>query len=187
MVERQPPRFRGVTTFQDRLGRFSFRYPTDWYRYDLEGRDGIRVVPIAEDPDTWFTAWVVPLDQAAVAEDLEDLKLGLTEGLNQLEECQVVSESDITLGNLIKFEREFTFREDGVVRKRKFWILYVDKWQIMLTWQGRNEDEFEYWLPMANYAFATFNLPEALWFATDRDLFRQRAEAEGPITGESPT
>jgi hypothetical protein len=105
-----------------------------------------------------------------VAEDLEHLRLGVSEGLAQLADCKVEAASEVVLGNLIKFERVFTFRVDGAVRKRKLWMLYVDKWLIVLTWQGSSEEEYEYWLAMANYSFATFNLPEALWFATDRDL-----------------
>lgn len=174
MTTRQPPRFYGVTTYQDPLGRYSFRFPTDWLQFDLEGRDGIRVAPRSDDPETWFTAWVVPLEEPAVAEDLETLRAGVADGLARLAECKVESESEIVLGNLIRFERVFTFRDGEAVRKRKFWILYVDKWLIMLTWQGSSEEEFEYWLPMANYAFATFNIPEALWFATDRELFARR-------------
>ncbi len=174
MTTRQPPRFYGVTTYQDPLGRYSFRFPTDWLQFDLEGRDGIRVAPRSDDPETWFTAWVVPLEEPAVAEDLETLRAGVADGLARLAECKVESESEIVLGNLIRFERVFTFRDGEEVRKRKFWILYVDKWLIMLTWQGSSEEEFEYWLPMANYAFATFNIPEALWFATDRELFARR-------------
>ena len=44
------------------------------------------------------------------------------------------------------------------MRKRKQWLLYVDIWLIVLTWQGSSPEEYEYWLPMGNYAFATFNL-----------------------------
>lgn len=40
----------------------------------------------------------------------------------------------------------------------------------MLVWQGSTVDEYDYWLPMGNYSYATFEIPEALWFATDRDL-----------------
>jgi len=170
MTQRPPPRFTGVTTYQDPKGRYSLRFPTDWQRYDLEGREGIRYAPRTDDPDTWFTAWVSKLEEKVVAEDLDDLKAGVQEGLEQLTDCVVASESDVVLGNLIKFERIFTFRENGAIRKRTVWLLYVDVWLISLTWQGSSEEEYEYWLPMANYAYATFNLPEALWFATDRDL-----------------
>ena len=176
MTIRPPPRFYGVTTFRDHLGRFSFRYPTHWPRFDLEGKDGIRVAPRRDDPDTWFTASVEELDEQIVAEDLDTLVRGVDEGLAQLTSCNVEEGSEFPLGNLIKFERVFTFSENGVVRKRKFWVLYVDKWLMVLAWQGSTPAEYEYWLPMANYAYATFELPNALWFATDRDLYAARGD-----------
>ena len=174
MTTRQPPRFYGVATYSDPLGRFSFRYPTTWHQFELDdNREGVLFSPETENPQTWFSVWVSELDAHVVAEDLEDLQLGLDEGLAQLAECRVESKAGEPLGNLIKFERIFTFREDGVTRKRKLWLLYVDKWQMVVTWQGATEEEYEYWLSMGNYAFATFTIPEALWFATDRELLAQ--------------
>lgn len=171
MVTRQPPRFRGVRTYQDPKGRFSFRYPTDWYEFELtEDREGILFAPDAEDPKTWFSVWVAELGEPIVAEDLEVLRSGVNEGIAELAGSKVELESEDVFGNLIKFDRSYTFQEDGATRKRKVWILYVDRWQIVTIWQGENEEEYEYWLPMGNYSFATFNLPEALWFSTDRDL-----------------
>jgi hypothetical protein len=176
MAQRQPPRFTGVDTYQDRLGRFSIRYPTDWLKSDLLGRDGTMVFPNSEDRHTSLSMWVDSLEVAVVAEDLEELKVGVCEGLAN---SRVEEASEVVLGNLIKFERVFTFRENGATRKRKMWLLYVDRWLIVVLWQGSSEEEYDYWLAMANYSFATFTLPEALWFATDRDLFR--ADANRPF------
>ena len=36
-----------------------------------------------------------------------------------------------------------------------------------------DEAAYEHWLPMGNYAYGTFQIPEALWFATDRDLLQR--------------
>jgi hypothetical protein len=170
MPQRPPPRFRGVTTFRDRLGRFSLRVPSDWQRFDLEGKDGIRVAPAGDHPDTWFTASIEELPLQVVAEDLDDLKRGVDEGLAGFADCAVEEQSETIFGNLIRFERRFSFAENGVIRERRFWLLYVDKWLISLVWQGSTVEDYEYWLPMANYAYATFEIPNALWFATDRDL-----------------
>jgi hypothetical protein len=171
MTQRQPPRFYGVATYADPLGRFSFRYPTTWHQFELDDqREGVMFSPEAENPQTWFSVWVSQLDANVVAEDLEDLKVGVEEGLSQLPECIVEQRSEEPLGNLIKFERIFTFREDGVTRKRRLWILYVDTWQMVVTYQGASEEEYDYWLSMGNYSFFHFTIPEALWFATDRDL-----------------
>ena len=170
MAERQPPRFYGVRTYQDPYGRFIFRYPTGWHEFQLEGREGVMYSPLATNPQTWFSVWVDELEQEAVAEDIDDLREAVDEGLRELEDVKVESGSEEALGNLLKFERIFTFAENGVTRKRKFWILYVAKWLIVATWQGETEEEYEYWLPMGNYAFNTFTLPPTMWFMTDRDL-----------------
>src|SRR5919202_795797 len=106
MVERQPPRFRGVSTYKDPLGRFSLRYPSDWYQFELEDeREGVMYSPQAENPRTWVAAWISRLDEKVVAEDLEDLRLGVNEGLSQLAECKVEAESEETHGKLVQFER----------------------------------------------------------------------------------
>jgi hypothetical protein len=170
MSQRPAPQFRGVSTYRDHLGRFSFRYPTDWQRRDLTGKDGIRVAPVGNDPDTWFAGSVEELALQVVADDLDELRSGVDEALAGFADCQVEDQSQTILGNLIRFDRLFTFAENGVRRKRHFWLLYVDKWLISLVWQGSTVEEYEYWLPMANYAFGTFEIPNALWFATDRDL-----------------
>lgn len=142
----------------------------------LATREGFGFTPTSGDPQTAFTIWVSPLDEKVVAEDLDELKAGVDAGLQALSDCHVEAASETVLGNLIKFERIYSFREptegDGAwaVRKRKQWLLYVDQWLMCLTWQGSSPEEYQYWFAMANYSFLTFELPEALWFATDRDL-----------------
>ncbi len=171
MRDRRPAHFVGVRTYQDPKGRFHFRYPTDWPELELDGnREGIMYVPEADDLNTSFSAWVSELDQPAVAEDLDDLRQAVNDGLATLIDCSVETESQDALGNLVKFERIFTFRDGDATRKCKRWILYVDKWLIVLTWQGASEEAYDYWLAMANYSFDTFNVPPELWFSVDRDL-----------------
>jgi hypothetical protein len=137
MTQRPPPRFYGVRTYADPLGRFTARSPTTWHQFELEdNREGVLFSPQAENPRTWFSVWVSKLDEHVVAEDLEDLKLGVDEGLSQLADCKIELSTEEPLGNLIKFERIYTFREDDVTRKRRMWILYVDKWQMVVTYQG---------------------------------------------------
>ncbi|MBM7785522.1 hypothetical protein [Tenggerimyces flavus] len=165
------PRFTGVTSYQDPLGRFSFRYPSDWRQYELDDElEGSMLSPVNADITTYIGAWVAQLDTNVVAEDLDILREGIEDGLASLPDLVVEKSDDTVLSNLVKFERIYTFTEDGETRRRRAWMLYVDKWRIVLIFQGSSIDEYEYWLPMGNYAFATFDLPQALWFATDRDL-----------------
>jgi hypothetical protein len=180
MPDRPPPRFTGVTTYKDRLGRFSIRYPTDWAELRLEEQDGAMFAPTPDDLATYFAVWVSSLEHAAVAEDLDILRAAVNEGLARLPECAIESEYDVPLGNAIKLERVFTFREGEATRKRKQWLFYVDTWLMVLTWQGASPEDYEHWLAMANYSFATFTLPEALWFATDPEM-----AARGPASGTS--
>ena len=170
-TQRPGPRFVGVDTYIDSHGRFTFRYPTDWYHYPLqEGLEGAMYSPQAQNPQTWFSAWVVDLKEKVVAEDLPVLRQGVEQGLAKLKDVQIEESKDDALSNLVKFERIFTFRDGDATRKWKQWQLYVDHWLMVVTYQGESPEEYDYWLPIGNYLFHFFHLPEALWFAVDRDL-----------------
>ncbi len=170
------PRFTGVDTFSDVQGRYQFRFPTDWVRYELEGHpEGIMFSPYAyqEAPKTFISAYVVPLEFEVTAEDSDDLSSAVLEGLQQFEGLQIEHQADDAYGNLLKFDRTFTFREDresDAVRKRHTWILYVGKWQIVFAYQGESAEDYTYWLPMGNTMFFHIKIPDSFWFATDRDL-----------------
>ena len=179
MSKRPGPRFSGVRTHIDPLGRFTFRYPTGWHNFELEeGRDGVMYAPAANNPQTYFAAWTAKMEEPVVAEDFDDLRDGIAEGLNSLPGFVLEDESNDFFGNLLKFERTFTFDDNGTRRKRRLWLLYVEKWQISLTFQGETPEEYEYWLPMGNYCFSMFNLAPQLWFATDRELNGMARAAE---------
>jgi hypothetical protein len=165
------PAFTGITTYQDQQGRYKFRHPSDWERDELaDDLEGVIIQPEPDDDDTYFAVWIRPLDVAVEAADLPELRDGFDAGLAKLAEAVVTPLREDTYGNIVKVERSVDFVESGVVRRRKVWGLYVDKWQLLVTYQGSTVDEYEYWLPMGNYCFNTFELPEALWFATDPDV-----------------
>jgi hypothetical protein len=179
------PRFTGVDTFSDVHGRYQFRFPTDWARYELDGHpEGVMFSPYPnlESPKTFISAYAVPLEFDVVAEDLGDLAVAVHEGLQQFDGLNVEHEADDALSNLLKFDRTFTFREGEAVRKRHTWILYVGTWQIVFTYQGESVEDYEYWLPMGNTMFFHVKIPDALWFATDRDL-----NGFGKLNAQKPT
>lgn len=171
MVDREQPRYRGLRSFRDPGGRFIFRYPSDWHEYELtEDRDGIMYSPDPENPETWFAAWATPLQDKVGADDLAVLREGVDEGLYQLPGLRVESSSEKLFGNLIRFERIYTFQENGATRRRKVWMIYVYKWAFALVAQGATPKEYEHWSMMLENCFEEFDLAPALWFASDPDM-----------------
>lgn len=169
--ERDGPYFTSIHQYSDPLGRFSIRIPGDWTQFELtDEREGVMYSPQADEPTTYVAVWISQLSEHVVAEDLEVLAEGVAQGLSQLDNVKVETSTDDALSNLVRFERIYTFDDNGTTRKRRVWMMYVDTWTMVVVYQGETPDEFEYWLPMGNYSFATFNIPDALWFATDRDL-----------------
>lgn len=167
------PLFTGTTAYNDHLGRYEFRYPWDWIESELEDdRDGVMMRPVEADEDTYFAVWVSELEVQVVADDLPDLREGFEAGLAQLSDLETEKVDDQTYNNIVKLERTLTFAEDGAIRKRRVWVLYADRWQFLVVFQGSSVEEYHYWLPMGNYCFSTFQLPEALWFATDPSLLK---------------
>ena len=202
MTTQDTPKFTGTEMYRDPLGRFSVWHPSDWAEFEIKQgvpkargkktkarltaakkateeqplpvREGTGYAPNPDDPHTSVSVWVSPLPEKAEAEDLEELRQAVDEGLTALQDCAVEHTKDDALGNLLKFERVYEFTEDGQRRKRRQWVMYVDMWLMCVTWQGSSPETYKYWLAMANYCFNTFQIPEALWFAVDRDLTGSR-------------
>jgi len=168
---KETPKYTGLRTYRDPGGRFEFRYPTGWHQFELaDDRDGVMFSPQAQDPETWFAAWATSLQDIVTAEDLDLLHEGVEEGLWQLPGMSIESSKDDTIENLCRFQRVYTFRENGAVRKRKVWMLYLYRWLFVLVAQGASEEDFEFWSIMLNDFFSSFNLAPELWFASDREL-----------------
>jgi hypothetical protein len=121
-----------------------------------------------------------------VAEDVDVLREGVEEGLRQLDGIEIAESKDDVISNLVKFERVYEFNEGDSRRKRRVWMLYVDTWSMVVIYQGETASEYDYWLPMGNYALGTFNIPEALWFATDRELNGKRLTEGGESLTATP-
>lgn len=178
------PRFTGITTYSDEQGRYEFRHPWGWERSDLDDdRDGVIVRPEADDEATYFAVWVSELKLSVVADDLPDLRAGLDDGLAQLADLQVEDSQDATYNNIVKLDRVITFTEDGQTRKRRLWAMYADRWQFLVAFQGSTVEEYHYWLPMGNYCYSAFQLPQALWFATDPTVADKPPESAEPVEG----
>ena len=125
------------------------------------------VGPDRDDEATHFAVAVTDLGVSVVADDLEVLREGFENGMATLPEVLVESSRDDLYNDIVKLERTLTFTDEGEVRKRRVWSMYADHWQFIVVFQGATVEEFHYWLPMGNYCFTSFQLPMALWYATD--------------------
>jgi hypothetical protein len=168
VADRERPKYTGIKTHVDPHGRFLFRYPSDWHEHELaDGRDGVMYSPEPETPSTWFAVWATRLQDSIVAGDLDVLREGVDEGLYQLPGVRVESASEDLFGDMIRFERVYTFRENGATRRRKVWMLYVYKWALALIAQGASPEEYDHWSMMLEDCFGDFDLAPTLWFASD--------------------
>jgi len=175
-TSRPTPKFVGVDTFRDHLGRFTVRYPSDWHLFDIDfGRDGKLFSPSASNTQTYVAVWIDKLDVTAHGDDAPALAKAFNQGLQQLDACTIIEQDDVVIGNLIKLERFYTYNDNGVTRKRKVWAMYVSHWLMVLTYQGETVEEWEHWYPMANQSYFHFVIPMELWFAADRDLNQKGA------------
>lgn len=165
------PQFVGITTYRDGQGRYEFRHPVGWERAELtDPLDGLVVRPEIDDDETYFAVALSDLDVSVAADDLDVLGEGFDAGIAGLPDAIVVESSEQNYNDIVKIDRTITFTSDGRTRKRHSWGLYADRWQFLVTFQGSTAEEYHYWLPMGNYCFSTFQLPFALWFATDPNV-----------------
>lgn len=170
-MDKDTPKYSGIRFYRDPGGRFQLRYPTGWHQYELaDQRDGVMFSPQGQDPTTWFAIWSTRLEHAVSAEDLDLLREGVEEGLSQLPGLHVASSSDDLYDNLIRFERIYTFEDDGTTRKRRVWMIYMWKWLFTLVAQGETAEEYAYWRMMLDDFFDYLDLAHELWFASDREL-----------------
>jgi len=165
------PYFTGISTYNDPQRRFKFRYPSDWVKDELGERlDGVNFRPEQHDLETYFAVAISKLGVSVEAADLPELRRGFDDGLASMPTLSVEESKDDTYGNIVKVERKFTFNTTDIVRKRWTWGVYADVWEIVAAFQGSTVEEYDYWLPMGNYCFNTFELPEYVWFATDPEM-----------------
>lgn len=171
MTNRPAPKFTGVDTYADSKGRYTIRFATDWHKFDLDhGLEGVLFSPHPTNTNTYVAIWCQALDVQAEARDADDIAKAFDEGLGQLNQYTLLEGDNVVIGNLIKLERFYTFEENGIIRKRKVWAMYVGKWLMVLTYQGETVEEWDHWYAMANQSFFHFVIPPELWFAMDRDL-----------------
>ena len=161
------PAFQGLTVYRHLRHRFSLLYPEGWGRAEVPRSAGGGVVfsPDGEDRQTSVLVQSRKLPSAVRAEDLDALRGGLLEGIQQLPEAHVQQETAEAVGKLLTAEAQHTYRDakSGVVRKRWVRLLCQGNVQVSVVCQGSTKERFDYWSPMFNTVMRTVQFAD--WWA----------------------
>ena len=153
--------------YRDLKHRFSLLYPETWaHAAAPKASGGGAVFSLGPDePHSFVLVQGRRLPSAAEAGDLDALRGGLLEGVQQLPEAHVLEEHARVTGTLLDAEARHTFRDTagGAVRKRWVRLLCEDRTQISIVAQGADEARFEYWLPMFTTVMRTVQFAD--WWA----------------------
>jgi hypothetical protein len=179
---RRPARFTGITTYVDPRGRYTFRYPSDWPAIANAEGDGAAFVPNAGDPDTVLISHASELSRPVDSRDLVMLSRQVDAEVGRLPDAVIRERNDEAIGEVLRLERVVSFRDGATGRERKIRVLFAGSWQLELSWQGATTDDYDYYLPQANYAFTWFTLAPFLWSAFDG-----MANAPAAMPSEEPT
>lgn len=156
---------RGIKIHRDVNWDYSFCRPSHWYRYDLQDQYGFIYSP-EQDPRTGFTIAVKDLsyvlDGPVTESDLPELREGLMEGLAQLPDCEILSESQITKEGALGFEVALTFTLEGETCKRMMRLLYKDRQQFTIYGQGVPVSEYEVFHDSFQFMYLTFAFGDLL-------------------------
>ena len=165
-MSQNAPQFTGITSYRDPSGHYSFRHPWDW-QVEALGEGGVVLRPTAGEPATFFATMISRAGVPIEAADLAALAEGFDAGICTLPDCVQLASSTEWLGTLVRLEREFTFTEDAVTRRRHTWALYAGNLQLVIIYQGATQEVYDYWLPMGNYCYATLDLNPDSWYTPE--------------------
>jgi hypothetical protein len=150
---------QGFALHEDRTWGFKFRHPADWHRFTLlDNRQGVLYAPDSIDFATSFSVEAKDLGTRITRADIPDLRDGFLEGVRSLLECRLLMETSWAVGNLIGMEAQYTFREQGCLRKRWVRLLFEGQRQFHVVAQGASPGEYEYWLPMLSEAMNSMEI-----------------------------
>jgi hypothetical protein len=130
-------------------GGFAVWLPSDWHRRDLKRKHlGWLFTPNPEDINTCLLVEKKILKVKVKPEDADVLREGFKQGIMALPGVEVESMDESLTDTIQTFDARFTFLEGEERRKRWVRNIYWGEAQLIMIAQGRNPEDFEYWLPM---------------------------------------
>jgi hypothetical protein len=148
-TKKKGPVYTGIRKYVDEAGGYAVWLPQEWRQLDMMGdHKGWVFTPYPDHFDTSFSCEKISLDYKVTPEDLDILREGFLEGINQLPDA-VIEETRYDTGKMVVImEAKFTFTENGQRRKRWTKSMYWGEANLVFIAQGATVEDYEYWLPM---------------------------------------
>jgi len=155
----------GIKIHRDTTWNYSFWYPSHWHRFDMDDQYGFIYAP-EQDPRTGFHISAKDLstilESPVTEDDLPALREGVTAGLRQLPDCDIIYEKEIAKGYAIGFEVMLTFTLEEQTCKRLMRLLYNDRQQFTLYGQGVPIAEYEVFHDTFDFIYLNFGFGDSL-------------------------
>jgi len=159
----------GLRVHKDANWNYSFLYPIEWHRYDVQDHYGFIYSP-GDDPRTGFYVSVrdlsAELDERVTEADLPVLYEGIIAGLQDLPDCEILDKKEIGKEWAIGFELTLTFSLEGETAKRRMWLLYNDRQQFTLYGQGVPAKEYDVFHSTFSVIYDSFTFGDAFQAVT---------------------
>ncbi len=149
MTEKKGPVWKGMTGYRDAQAGFEIWLPSDWIQVKLKRpHHGWLFSPYKDDYNTSLLVEKRKLKYAIKEEDIPVLLESFREGMMALPGIEVESTEENLSKTVNVFDARFTFLEGETRRKRWVRNIYWGNGQLIVIAQGRDLEDFEYWLPM---------------------------------------
>lgn len=148
------PAVKGLSWHSNQF--YSFFTPADWHGFHwADARQGEAYGPDLDDPSTVFAVDVKELGTPITVTDLEILAEGFFTSITQLPESNIETQNQKVIGSKLELEAQYTFYEQGQIRKCWVRAFYLGTYQIVLAAQGATPEKYDYWLPWFFEAMST--------------------------------
>lgn len=161
-----------LTTYVDPKNRFSFDYPKEWMKLNVNVSygDGVALLPVPTDNLTCLSAEAVSLGVKVTGTDLKTLREGFVIGLDNLVASKLDSVQVLLEDNVIALAGHQTYSDGWGHRERFVWLLYRGNYMVRVLAQGSSSEEFKRWAPLFAETFKSAMLakkpaPGAGWLA----------------------
>jgi hypothetical protein len=171
-MQTERPKFTKVTLYNDPSNMFSFWYPPEWRVEEMDTpHRTLMLLPDPQDPATHFMIEVKDLHAPLAYDEREVILQGVKDSIGQLEESDIEKWQELGGNGRWGLEWILTFKINDQHRKRRARLLFNDRFQYAIFFQGSSQERYEYWQGMFEFVLLTFQAGDfnlAGWFREHR-------------------